>query len=328
MPNGGIAMLLNFWDSDALIKNFMELYSLSETQICNILKRLHFGNEQDCVVIFCEETEIKLDEIDVAHDIEFLGKIVSTTVDSFESLKQLGLAPLDVLLEKNTPISQHLKKYQIEVKPNTHELFYMGKSFYIPAYDEDCNWCAYGDKQCRYSGQRYKSMYCPYLEAISSLAVKLYHNNSEIEMFLIASEETMLKYSTVKDYSEFFVTIEDFVKEWFGKDLNIGDEWSKVKQTSFIITVRVKYGDTSYRNHYINGNDGADANDIFWRYENFCHKTYDYTEQVPTCFWDNVWFINTYLELIRSFGETTGKICAGIRHDIIIPYDNLKIDLI
>lgn len=144
----------------------------------------------------------------------------------------------------------------------------------------------------------------------------------------MAPEDAMLKYSTVNDYPEIFVTIENFVKEWFGKDLNIGDEWSNVKQTSFIITVRVKYSDTSYRSHFINGNDGGDANDIFWRYENFCYKTYDYTEQVPACFWDNVWLINTYLDLIRSFGETSGKICAGIKHDIIIPYDNLKIDLI
>lgn len=321
-------MLLNLWDSDALIKDFMELYNLTEAQICSILKRLHFGPEQDTVVIFCEETEIKLDEKDVAHDIEFLGKIVSTTVDNFECLKQIGLVPLDVLLENNTPISQHLKKYQIEVNPSIHKLLYKGKSFYIPAYEEDCKWCAHGDKQCRYSGQRYKNMYCSYLEAISSLAVKLYHDNSEIEIFLIASEEKMLGYSTVKDYPEIFVTIKDFIKEWFGEDLDIGDEWSKVKQNSYITTVRVKYSDTSYRSNYIDGDDGGDANDTFWRYEKFCRKTYDYAEQLPVCFWDNVWLIRTYLELIRSFGETSGKICAGIKHDTIIPYDNLKIDLI
>lgn len=321
-------MLLNLWDNDSLIKDFMELYKLTGTQMCNILKRLHFGAEEDCVIIFCEETEIKLDEIDVAHDIEFLAKIVSTTVDNFESLKQIGLVPVDVLLENNTPISQHLKKYQIEIKPSTHELLYKGESFYIPAYEEDCKWCAYGDKQCRYSGEKYKDLFCAYLKAISPLAVKLYRDKSEIEMVLIASEEEMLNYSTVKYYPEIFSTIEAFMNEWFGKNLSIGGEWSQAKQSSYIATVRVKYSDTSYRSNYIDGDDGGEANDIFWRYENFCRKTYDYAEEVPTCFWDNVWLIHTYLKLIRFFGETGESIYAGIRHNVIIPYNCLKIDII
>lgn len=321
-------MLLDLWDNDRLIKDFMELYNLTETQMCNILRRLHFDNEQDNIIIFCEETEIKLDEIDIAHGIEFLGKIVSTTVDDFNCIKQLGLAPLDVLLENDTPISQHLKKYQIEVRPSTHELLYKGKPLYIPFYGEDCKWCAYGDMQCRYSGQKYKDLYCSYIKAISSLAVKIYSDNSEIEMFLMASEEGMLNYSTVRDFPEIYVTIEAFMKEWFGKDLDIGREWAKAKQNSYIVTVRVKYNDFSYLNGYIDGDDGGDANNIFWRYEEFCRKTYDYTEQIPKCFWDNVWIINTYLKLIRSFGETSENICAGIKHDIIIPYDSLKIDLI
>jgi len=324
----GIAMLLNLWDGDALIKDFMELYKLTETQMCNIPKRLHFGAEQDSVIIFCEETEIKLDEIDVAHDIEFLGKIVSTTVDNFECLKQIGLVPIDVLLENNTPISQHLKKYQIEIKPSTHELLYMGNSFYIPSYEEDCKWCAYGNKQCRYGGQKYKNLFCAYLKAISSLATKLYSDHSEIEMALIASEEELLNYSTVKRYPEIFSTIEKFMKAWFGKGLNIGGEWSKAKQNAYIVTVRVKYSDTSYRSNYIDGDDDGDANDIFWEYENFCRETYDYTEQVPTCFWDNVWLIRTYLNLIRSFGETSESIYAGIKHNVVVPYNSLKINII
>lgn len=122
-------MLLNLWDSDVLIRDFMKLYSLTEIQMCNILKRLHFDTEQDNITIFCEETGNKLDEIDVAHGIEFLGKIVSTTVDDFKSLRQIGLATLDVLLENDTPISQHLKKYQIEIKPSTQELFLKENGF-------------------------------------------------------------------------------------------------------------------------------------------------------------------------------------------------------
>lgn len=321
-------MLLNFWDNDGLIKSLMELYNLTEVQMCNILKRIHFGGEQDNIIIFCEETGIKLDEIDIAHDIEILGKIVSTTVDSFECLKQLGLVPLDVLLERDTPISRHLKNYQIEVKPSTHELFYKGKRLYIPSYEENCKWCAYGEMQCKYNGIKYKDLYCPYLKAISPLAVKMYKDNFEIEMFLIAPEKEMLGYSTVNAYPEIFLSIINFIKEWFNDDSDIGSEWSKIKQSSYIITVCVKYNDISYRSNYIDGNNGGDANDMLWRYEKFCHKSYDYAEQAPVCFWDNIWLINTCLNLIHSLGETSDTIYAGIKHDVIVPYGSLKIELI
>lgn len=321
-------MLLNLWDSDVLIRDFMKLYSLTEIQMCNILKRLHFDTEQDNITIFCEETGNKLDEIDVAHGIEFLGKIVSTTVDDFKSLRQIGLATLDVLLENDTPISQHLKKYQIEIKPSTQELFFKRKRLYIPDYGENCKWCAYGDKQCKYSGMQYKNLYCSYLAAISPLATKLYKDRSEIEMFLIAPEEEMLKYSTVKDYPEIFETIENFTEEWFGNRVSIGSEWSKRKQHTYIATVCVKYDNMSYRSDYIDGNDGADASDVLWRYEELCRETYDCIDQVPNCFWDNILLINICLNLIRSFGEPNKSIYAGIKHDVIVPYDDLKIDLI
>ena len=319
-------MLLNLWDSEALTQSFMNLYDLTGRQMCNILRRLLLDTDHDIVKIFCEETEIKLDKVDVAHNIEFLGKIVSTTIDDCHHLRQFGLVPLDALLENDSPISRHLKKFQIEIRPSTHELFYKGKRLYIPAYQEDCEWCAYGDEQCRYSGQRYKDMCCTYLQAIAVLANKLYHDNCEIEMFLFAQKETMLNYSTVKDYPEIFCTIEDFAREYFKADLDIGRDWSKHRQRSFIITVPINYGDMSYRNGYIDRETDADRNETFWHYEDFCGGIYDHLEQIPQCFWDNVWLIDVCLRLIRSFRETS-EICAGIKHDTIIPYDRLKIDL-
>ena len=318
-------MVLNLWDNGKLIQQFVELYNLTGEQISNILERLHFDTERDNISIFCEETGIKLDGVDVVHCVEFLGKIVSTTVDDFKHLKQVGLVTLDALLENDSPLSRHLKKYEIEIKPSTHEMFYRGKRFYIPSYNEDCEWCAYGNNLCRYSQQ--KDTHCSYLKAISPLATKLYEDNSEIEMFLIASEEEMLKYSTVRDYPEIFLTIENFTEEWLKIHLDIGNEWADSKQ-SYIVTVPVKYDDISYRNDYISNNDGNDANDVFWKYEKFCIKTYDYLEQVPKCFWDNIWLINICLDLIHSLGTTSEMICAGIKHDVVIPYDRLKIDLI
>lgn len=321
-------MLLNLWDNSELALKFMELYNVVGIQMCNILKRLHLDAEQDNIEIFCEETGIKLDTIAVTHDVELLGKIISTTTDNFTYLRQTGLVSLDILLENNSPISQHLKKYQIEIKPSTHELFYKGKRFNIPSYGEECECCVYGDMQCKFSHKRYKDMYCSYLKAIRPLAIKLYSDNSEIEMFLSAPKEDMLECSTVKRYPEIFVTVTNFVKDFFGKQLSIGAEWEKIKQNSHIINIPVKYDHMSYRSNYIDSNNGKDANNILSRYGHLCAETYDCIEQVPKCFWDNIWLITVCLDLIREFGETRESIYAGIKHDVHIPYDNLHIELI
>lgn len=318
-------MLLNLWDNAALTQSFMDLYNLTGMQMCNILRRIHFDNELDYVKIFCEETGIKLDEVDVAHDIEFLGKIVSTTVDDFEYLRQVGLVPLDILLENDSPISRHLKKFDIEVRPSSHEFLYKENQLYIP-YHEDCMWCVYGDEQCRYSKERYKDICCTYLKTISQLAAKLYHDNCEIEMFLSASEDSMLNYSKVKDYPEIFCTVEEFLREQFKEKLSIGREWTKIKQQSFIITVPVKYDEISYLGNFIGGAD-ADADVYFWEYGKFCNEPYDFSEAMPQCFWNNIWLITICLDLICSL-EARSTIFAGIKHDTVIPFDRLKIDLI
>ena len=101
-------MILNFWNNGELIQEFMELYDLTKIQITNILNRVSSDTEQGYVRI-CEETGIKLDKVDVSNDIEFIGKIVSTTVYDFKHLKTVGLTTLDCLLENDSPIRRHLK---------------------------------------------------------------------------------------------------------------------------------------------------------------------------------------------------------------------------
>lgn len=84
----------------------------------------------------------------------------------------------------------------------------------------------------------------------------------------------------------------------------------------------------SYRNNYISRTDGEDATEIYLKYEQFCSKSYEYTEEVPQCFWDNIWLIHTCLNRLCSFDRIYGEICAGIKHDVKIPYEKLKIDLV
>lgn len=286
-------MLLNLWDYDECIKAFMKLYGITEKQMCAIFRRLYNDAENDNVSVFCEETGIKLDKISVAHNVEMLGKIVSTTVDEFQHLKKAGVITLDALLENDSPISNHLKEYQIEIKPSTHEFSYKGKKYYIPDSKEDCKWCAYGDKECGFDKPNEKDIFCEHMDvspnkntlcdyrhSMSYLSSKLYHDNAEIEAFLYATEDTMLKYSTVKNHPEIFVTIDNLIDDFFGDKLYIGKAWAEKKQHTYIATIPIKYEDMSYKNGYIDSKKNClgEARDKYGRYEDFCDKEYDDTE--------------------------------------------------
>ena len=321
-------MLINLW-GEHLSTEFMELYHISSTQMCNILERLAVDEGKDNIAIFCDETGLKLDEINVVdNELEFLGKIVSTTIDDCNHLKKNGLIPIDVLLEQHSPIQQHLKSHHIELYPSTHELFYMGKRYFIPSFGQDCDWCAYSENECRYAKSQYKNISCPYLNSISRLGTKLYSDNAEIEMFLVSPREKMLSYSTVSKHPEILYTIEKFIADFFMKSENICLTWKNKKQYSYIISCQVKYEDMSYRGEYVDSHCVSEALNIFSDYEKYCKKNYCDINQIPKCFWDNVWIINTCLSVIGSFGEIHSEIYAGIKHEIEIPFDKLSIEII
>lgn len=321
-------MLLNLWDGQ-LTTDFMELYNISPTQMCNILERLSIDDEKDNIAIFCEETGLGLDEINVVdNDLEFLGKIVSTTIDDCNHLEMNGLIPVDILLEQPSPIQQHLKRHHIEIYPSTQELFYMGRRYFIPTSEQDCKWCAYNESRCRYAKSLYKDISCPYRDTISRLSTKLYSDNAEIEMFLVAPREKMLSYSTVNNHPEILYTIENFIYSFFKKSENICSSWKNQKQYSYIISLRVKYENMSYRGGYIDSHCGREAENVFSDYEKYCKSNYYSIEHIPTCFWDNIWIINTCLSVIGSFGEIQREVYAGIKHGISIPYNKLKIEKI
>ncbi len=325
---GDYKMLFNLWETDDLITKFTKLYDASEREICNILFRLHTEETPDYISVFCEETGIKLDTKDISEQVEFVGKIVSTTIDDFNHLKQNGLLPIDVLLETESPISRHLKKYQIEIKPSEHTLFYRGKRLYLPTYDIDCDWCVYGEVQCRYEDKRYKNMYCPYLKMIEPLSFKLYSDKSEIEMFLYASKKVMLDYSIVKNSPEIFQTIDDFIFQLTHKRSSIVSDWTNQKQQTYIVTVNVKYRDLSYCNGFIDGKDGIDAYNLLSEYEDCCEKQYEFAENVPQCFWENIWLIKLFLCRICEPDSWCNETCAGIKHDVKLPYNSLSIEII
>ena len=84
----------------------------------------------------------------------------------------------------------------------------------------------------------------------------------------------------------------------------------------------------TYKNRYTCGRDGADATDMFLRYEGFCRGEYDCAEEVPARFWDNVWLINVCLDLIRRSGEASSEVCAGVKRGVAFPFDEMHIELV
>lgn len=320
-------MILNLWNDKMLLHDFMELYNISNSQMCNIIQRIIFENEDDYIKVFCEETEIKLDTFDIGDNIVFYGKIISTTIDDFEHIKNYGLLTIDKLLENDSPISRHLKKYDVEIKPSEHVFHYKSKKYYIPSYGEECKWCAYGET-CKYQNYRYKDMFCHYRESIIPLSSKLYSDNAEIEVFLYGTCKSMINYSTVKKYPEILYTIEEFIKEFIYDDLSICSDWNAEKQHSCIITVPIAYKDVTYRSDYISSNDVEDANDLVSQYSLYLNDEYECIKTTPKCFFENIWMISLCLGILCGMLGDDTLICAGIKHDVNISYNDISINLI
>lgn len=320
-------MLINLWNDKELTQCFMQIFNISENLMKRIISRQSLNNEEPYIVSFCEETGTKLDSVNYTNNLVFLGKIVSTTIDNLNCIKKHGLVPVDFLLENDSPLSSFLKKYHITITPSKHEFTYKNHHFYIPSYNEDCKQCIFGDVECRYSSFNYKDLACEYYKAVQSLSTRLYSHKSQIEMFLYASNHDMLTYSTVNRFPEILINIENLILKGFGTPLNLGNEWKEQKQCSYIVTLPINYTDMSYREGYISGSDG-DAFSLLSQYGDYCEKTYYYPEEVPTCFWDNIWLLNTCLNRICYPDMSVGYMCAGMKHNVFIPYDKLDIEIV
>lgn len=320
-------MLINLWNNKELTQCFMQIFNISTNMMDRIISRQSLNNEEPYIVSFCEETETKLDSVNYTNDLVFLGKIVSTTIDNCNCIKKLGLVPIDFLLENDSPLRRFLIKHHIIIAPSKHEYTYKNNHFYIPSYNENCKQCIFGDEECRYSNYNYKDFVCEYYYAVQSLSTRLYSHRSDIEMFLYASSHDMLTYSTVNRFPEIFLNIEKLILEGFGTSLNLGNEWKEQKQYSYIVTLPINYSDMSYRDEYISGSD-ADAFSLLSQYVDYCEKSYYDPEEVPSCFWDNIWLLNTCLKRICYPDKSSGYMCAGMKHNVLIPYNKLDIEKI
>ncbi|MCR5653709.1 MAG: hypothetical protein K6F88_07910 [Ruminococcus sp.] len=192
---------------------------------------------------------------------------------------------------------------------------------YTPTGMDVCSPCSYGKDVCDF---KYKNA-CNVYKALHPLGVKLYHDNSEIELFLSASYKNMMEYSTVKDYPEIFETIDVLCRDLKIKDISTGYDWNESKNKTAIITVQVRYEDLSYKNGCIISGD-ADAEKELERYRCFLKEDYYDSNFVPNTVWNNIWLIKYCLEIITDNEDYWPEICAGIKRNIDIPYDNIRID--
>lgn len=315
-------ILLNFWDKEELKNGFRELYNLSESELMSILDCARNDEEENYVCDFCENTGVFLDELDVSHNVELFGKIVSTTTDDNKSLQQYGVRNLDDLLEQDTPISRHLLNYGIRVNVKRQELFIGKRRFELLKRGEKCRECIFGKDKCMFE---HRESFCPYIKDISLLCNKLYADNSEIEMFLIASENEMLEYSTVKNFPEIFDTIEQLAEKLTKKHFSICQDWMNQKNSSFFMSFKVLYDDLSYKTDYLCGGN-LDSEIEIDKYKKFIRNDYFDSNMVPKCVWDNIWVIKKCIYILLESDGYTPTIYAGIKHGINIPYDNLTIE--
>ena len=317
---------IDLWDRESLIKAFAKLYDISEEKMIKLLQHINTSEDIDIVDAFFDETQINLDAVDVSENVELLGKIVASTIDNNECLSKLGIKPLDILLENDSPISRHLKEHGIRIVPSNNTLEFKAETCYIPNdTDEECKWCIYGSKECIFYRKQYKNLYCDYRAKINTLSSKLYYDKSEIELFLFGEDQEMKSYSNVSDYPEILDTVDMFFRDFYNIEVNTGSDWKNKKQYSNILSFWVKYNDLSYKSGYYNSTSEMDAVDVFDKYNKYNLEEYYSLEDVPNCFWNNIWIIRTVLYVLSPMASSSYTIYAGIKHDISIPFENISV---
>ena len=272
---------IDFSNIGSVLDGLSQIYNISSNDIMKLSQEI--PDVDELLLVLFERYNIhpdvhKLDEVFIQCNV--VGKYPDKNL-----LKSEGLMSLKELLKRDYSfLSRFLKNEDIFIDV-TNETF------------------SYHDKTIQ-------------IDPESNLGVKLIHDKGEIEAFYYATKTEMINYSTVSKYPEILLTIDQFVKEYFDENTNLGDKWSHLVSDYDIISFYVNINDTTY----INGK--LDKYEVS-TYENCCKKEPLYSNSEPQTLYNNVWLLTYGINRIRD--ELHGELSLGISNKVIIPYNELDI---
>lgn len=134
----------NFFEDEknVLLEKFCQYFRLEKEIVSK-----YFGmNNLDMLtyVKVVEDLQLKLDDFD-SSDVEIVCRHMTTTSEEgIRSFFEYGLLDLRSMLQFDTPLSQHLKKYGVEVKVDEKIIKIDEKDYQILSSQEICENCFNG----------------------------------------------------------------------------------------------------------------------------------------------------------------------------------------
>lgn len=311
----------DLFDNRRLLDTFCQFYNLERYVAVPLI--VQASREADPVLYFLQNTDIKLDGISI--DNVFLHcKHITTSSDGLESFMRYGLLSLADVLSKDTTLRRFLFDNEIEIDVPGKKFQFEGKTIYLYNYHSDCIECFYGS--CQYERVTwdgeididYKNLHCPFREKTRNLSTKLYTDKAEIEVHLAGSEEEIHNYSTVSEYPEILLTIDDMIESVFGIKVELSKKWKcqqnrKYFCVDFDVNIRDFEGITfapKYERY------------LFFPYLDFCNAKYDDLPEYDSNFYGNIFLIS---KSITALTEGFRSLYGAVFPSIEIPFDRLSI---
>jgi len=279
-------MIINFFETDSIISSLCHHFSIAQSLFYCALESMDPVHESAIELV----KKIGIDLCTCTDELELVCRHITTCNDSLHSIKSNGLLTLDQVLCKDTPLNSFLSKFGISIIASEHRMTIQSKSFYINGYDEPCSPCAFG-KSVETDNNQSVPFYncCGFHQKMARLNSKLYHDKSEVEVYVTGSNERMLQnYTSILDGPEILQTIGEIISTIWKKtdERHLQFAWSKQKgmkryilEFSLPLNAIETNTDHKYKAEYYDNSE-------WYEYSGFDY--YDYNSgQIPMEFYRN-----------------------------------------
>lgn len=305
-------MVVDFFETDSFVTTLCDHFSLGELLFRNVLGSIDQVHESAIDIV----KKMSINLCTSTDELEIHCRHITTSNDNLNSIKTYGMLTLDQVLCQNTPLSTFLSKFGISINASKQEFTIKNHSFHINGNNDPCTPCARGRSSNSFSALSVPFYdCCDFHQKMALLNTKLYHDKSEVEVYVAGSDEQMLQnYTSILDGPEILLTIGEIIST-LSKKIDpdfLQLAWSRQKGMKryileFSIPLNAIETNTDYK-YYSEYYDNSE----WYEYSGFDYSDYE-NDRIPLEFFRNKKLIelcfnslffpykNCYCQVLPSF---------------------------
>ncbi|MCE5189479.1 MAG: hypothetical protein LLF75_09925 [Eubacteriales bacterium] len=230
--------------------------------------------------------------------------ITTANEESLDSFKEAGILNLREMFQEETPLSNFLKKHEIEVNVDKAIIKIGNREYPILQSGEICPYCYIGRKKICTGYSR-----CDLFDKLLILASKLFYYNATVECFINTSLPKMKRYSTICRCPEILGTLDkvySVARDLLDNPYTLCNDWISEKKDCYLllfpvlISEMVTFEPISFDAAY---------DDIRGCLEYCGYTDSDYYEKkVAQDFYNNYYFMKTFISIYFFDKEIYGSL--------------------